>query len=547
MTRVIFLGGIGEIGRNMLAVEFEGRILVIDCGLSFPNEEMLGVDLVLPDFTYVRERAEMCEGVLLTHGHEDHVGALSWFLRDVEVPVYGTPLTLGIARRRLDEYGVKTDFIDIQAPGTRRIGPFDCRFLAVSHSIPDAIAVALDTPDGRVLYTGDFKIDETPIDGRRTDIEGFAEVAREGVDLMLSDSTNAETPGRTPSEAVVGSALRNIFVAAKRRIIVACFASNLHRIQQVCEMAEETNRKVAFVGRSMLANVEVGRELGYLHISDKTIVDVEAIEKQPPERSVLVCTGSQGEPLSALSLISAGEHRLVKIERGDTVILSASAIPGNEPAVHRVINSLYKAGAEVFHAETSDVHVSGHAASDELREMLILVRPRNFVPVHGEYRHLALHAKIAASVGIDADKIKLVEDGDVLELRNGSVRRGDKVPSGMVLVDGLGVGDVGPTVLRDRRLLAEDGFLMCVVTIDSQTGEVLAGPDLISRGFVHMDSSRHFLDDAADRVADALDALEAEAVTDWAAIKKACRRSLGEFVWHETRRRPMILPVIMEI
>lgn len=547
MTRIVFLGGSGEIGRNMIAVESDGRILVIDCGLSFPNEEMLGVDLVLPDFTYVRDRAEMCEGVLLTHGHEDHVGALSWFLRDVEVPVYGTPLTLGIARRRLDEYGIKPDFVAVNAPGTRRIGPFDCRFLAVSHSIPDAIAVSLDTPDGRVLYTGDFKIDETPIDGRRTDIEGFAQVAREGVDLMLSDSTNAETPGRTPSEAVVGSALRNIFVAATRRIIVACFASNLHRIQQVCEMAEETGRKVAFVGRSMLANVEVGRELGYLHVSDKTIVDVEAIQEEPPERSVLVCTGSQGEPLSALSLISSGEHRMVTIERGDTVILSASAIPGNEPAVHRVINSLYKAGAEVFHSETSDVHVSGHAAADELREMLILVRPLNFTPVHGEFRHLALHAKIAAGVGIDVNNIRVVEDGDVLELRNGKVKRGDKVPSGMVLVDGLGVGDVGPTVLRDRRLLAEDGFLMCVVTIDSQTGEVLAGPDLISRGFVHMDTSRHFLDDAADRVADALDALEAEAVTDWAAIKKACRRSLGEFVWHETHRRPMILPVIMEI
>ncbi|MGH2735671.1 MAG: ribonuclease J, partial [Actinomycetota bacterium] len=407
MTRVIFLGGIGEIGRNMMAVESEGRILAIDCGLSFPNDEMLGVDLVLPDFSYISERADDCVGVLLTHGHEDHVGALSWFLRSVDVPVYGTPLTLGIARRRLEEHGVDLEPVEIFAPGTRRIGPFDCRFLAVSHSIPDAISVVLDTPDGRILYTGDFKIDETPIDGRRTDIEGFAEVARRGVDLMLSDSTNAETPGRTPSEALVGNALRNIFAGATRRIIVACFASNLHRIQQVCEIAEESGRRVVFVGRSMVANVEVGRDLGYLKISDHTIASVEEVDRLDPAETVLVCTGSQGEPLSALSLIAAGDHKFVHARRGDTVILSASAIPGNEPSVHRVINELYRAGADVYHPETSQVHVSGHAAADELREMLILVRPRHFVPVHGEFRHLALHAKIAESVGIES--VSLVE------------------------------------------------------------------------------------------------------------------------------------------
>ncbi len=547
MTRVIFLGGIGEIGRNMLAVEHDRKILVIDCGLSFPNEEMLGVDLVLPDFSYITERADDCVGVLLTHGHEDHVGALAWFLKVVDVPVYGTPLTLGIARRRLEEHGVKARFENIAAPGKRSIGPFNLRFLAVSHSIPDAIAPVIETSDGRILYTGDFKIDETPIDGRHTDIEGFAAVAREGVDLMLSDSTNAETPGRTPSEAIVGNTLRNIFAAAEQRIIVACFASNLHRVQQVCEIAEEAGRRVAFIGRSMVNNVEVGRELGHLKLDDRTVLPVDQIDKQPPSKTVLVCTGSQGEPLSALSLIAAGDHKLVHAGRGDTVILSASAIPGNESAVHRVINSLYKAGAEVYAAETSAVHVSGHAAADELREMLNVVRPRHFVPVHGEFRHLALHKKIAQSVGITERDITVVEDGDVLELRAGKVRRDGRVTAGMVLVDGLGVGDVGPTVLRDRRLLAEDGFLMCVVTIDSQNGEILAGPDLISRGFVYMDESKEFLDEAADRVYDALDRLEGEHVTDWQTIKKTCRRSLGEFVWHSTRRRPMILPVIMEI
>ncbi|MBA3291439.1 MAG: ribonuclease J [Actinobacteria bacterium] len=531
----------------MLAVEHDRKILVIDCGLSFPNEEMLGVDLVLPDFSYITERADDCVGVLLTHGHEDHVGALAWFLKDVDVPVYGTPLTLGIARRRLEEHGVKASFENIAAPGKRSIGPFNLRFLAVSHSIPDAIAPVIETSDGRILYTGDFKIDETPIDGRHTDIEGFAAVAREGVDLMLSDSTNAETPGRTPSEAIVGNTLRNIFAAAEQRIIVACFASNLHRVQQVCEIAEEAGRRVAFIGRSMVNNVEVGRELGHLKLDDRTVLPVDQIDKQPPSKTVLVCTGSQGEPLSALSLIAAGDHKLVHAGRGDTVILSASAIPGNESAVHRVINSLYKAGAEVYAAETSAVHVSGHAAADELREMLNVVRPRHFVPVHGEFRHLALHKKIAQSVGIAERDITVVEDGDVLELRAGKVRRDGRVTAGMVLVDGLGVGDVGPTVLRDRRLLAEDGFLMCVVTIDSQNGEILAGPDLISRGFVYMDESKEFLDEAADRVYDALERLEGEHVTDWQTIKKTCRRSLGEFVWHSTRRRPMILPVIMEI
>jgi ribonuclease J len=546
-TRVLFFGGMGEIGRNMLAVESRRAILVIDCGLSFPTDEMLGVDLVLPDFKYVEERADACVGVVLTHGHEDHVGALSWFLRAVEVPVFGTPLTLGIARRRLDEAGVKADFIEITAPGTRQIGPYRCHFIAVAHSIPDCIAIAIDSPDGRILYTSDFKLDQTPIDGRRTDTQALGQLGAEGVDLMMADSTNAERPGRTPSEAVAGETLRRIITDAPGRIVVACFASNLHRIQQVCEIAEGLGRKVAFVGRSMIANVDVGRELRHLHISDDTLSDIEQLDSLPPERTVVVCTGSQGEPLSALSLIAAGEHKNVTIEQGDTVILSASPIPGNEPAVHRVLNGLYRAGADVYHSEISAVHVSGHAASDELAEMVSLVRPRHFVPVHGEYRQLALHARIAERSGIDGSRITIVEDGDVLELRDGAVRRGERIEAGMVLVDGLGVGDVGPVVLRDRRVLSEDGILICVVTIDGQTGEILAGPDLISRGFVYEDKSRAFLDDASDRVAEALEPLEAEGVTDWTAIKKKVRNALGEFVWEQTRRRPMIMPIVMEV
>jgi ribonuclease J len=546
-VKVIFLGGAGEIGRNMLVVESQDRLLVIDAGLSFPNDEMLGVDLVLPDFSYVTERHKRCDGIILTHGHEDHVGALSWLLKEAPVPVYGTPLTLGIARRRLDESGVKADLIPIAAPGQRTIGPFDCRFLAVSHSIPDAVSVAVSTPQGRILYTSDFKLDDTPIDGRKTDLEGFAELGAEGVALMLSDSTNAERPGTTPSEAVVGEALREIFAGATRRIVVACFASNLHRVQQVLESAEAVDRKVAFVGRSMIANTEVGRELGHLRYRKATVIDVNELGSYPPEKTVLICTGSQGEPLAALSLIAAGEHKFVHVEPGDTVILSASPIPGNEAAVHRVINAFYKVGADVYHSGTSAVHVSGHAASEELATMIATVKPDWFTPVHGEFRQLALHAKLAEGKGIPRSRITMVEDGDVLELRDGQVRRGNRVRAGVVLVDGLGVGDVGPTVLRDRHLLAGDGIVICVVTIDGQNGEVLAGPDLITRGFVYEDESRRFLGEAADRVAAALEVLEAQQVVEWSSIKKACRRALGEFVWQRTRRRPMILPIVMEV
>jgi ribonuclease J len=537
----------GEVGRNMMAIESGGSILVLECGLSFPTDEMLGVDLVLPDWTYVKERAESCVGVVASHGHEDHVGALTWFLRDVDVPVYGTPLTLGIARRRLDEFGVDARFVEIQAPGELRIGPFQCRFYAVSHSIPDCLAIAVETKDGRILYTGDFKMDATPIDGRRTDVEGLAALGAEGVDLMLGDSTNAERPGRTPSEALVGDELRKIFNEADRRIVVACFASNLHRIQQVCELAQEVGRKVFFVGRSMIANAEVGLELGHLRVASDTICDIDDLGRWPPEKTVVACTGSQGEPLSALTLISSGDHKLVQVQPGDSVILSASPIPGNEPAVHRVLNGLYKAGADVYHSDTSAVHVSGHAAAEELAEMAGLVRPRNLVPVHGEFRHLALHARIAADAGIDESGIWLVEDGDVLELSDGRVRRAESIDVGLVLVDGLGVGDVGPVVLRDRRVLSKDGILICVLTIDAQNGEILAGPDLISRGFVYEDESRDFLDEAADRVLAALHGLEADHVTEWSTIKKECRHALGEVVWQQTRRRPMILPIIMEV
>lgn len=527
----------------MLALEHSGQIVVIDAGLSFPTDEMLGVDLVLPDFSYLNGKDVL--GVVLTHGHEDHIGALSWFLRDHPAPVFGTPLTLGLASRRPEEFEVEVEANDIgEGIG---LGPFEVHPIAVSHSIPDAVAYSIDTPDGRIVYTGDFKLDPAPIDGRHTDMDAFRRLGDEGVDLLLSDSTNVENSGRTPSESLVGDALRDIFENAKGRIVLACFASNLHRIQQVCDAAAAAGRKVAIVGRSMVHNVEAGRRLRHLDVGPDLIIPVEDLDTFPPHETVVICTGSQGEPLSALSLIAAGDHKFVSVSEGDTVVLSASPIPGNESAVHRVINGLYRAGAEVHHPGTAPVHVSGHAGRDELAEMLEAVRPRHFTPVHGEFRQLALHARLAESKGVASEDVFIVEDGDVLELDGGRVKRGDRVTAGMVFVDGLGVGDVGPVVLRDRRVLAGDGVLICVLTIDGHTGEVLAGPDLITRGFVHEDESRGFLDDAADRVAAALENIEPEMATEWAALKKATRRALGEFVWQTTRRRPMILPIIMEV
>ncbi|HVF54331.1 MAG TPA: ribonuclease J [Actinomycetota bacterium] len=547
-VRLFFLGGLGEVGRNMLVIEAESKLLVVDCGLSFPNDEMLGVDLVLPDFSYVADRAKDCLAVVLTHGHEDHVGALSWFLKEVPVPVYATPLTLGLAGRRLKEWNIEEAELNaISAPGNLKLGPFDLSFFAMCHSIPDAVSVVINTSQGRIFYTSDFKLDETPVDGRRTDLMGLARVAEEGIDVMLSDSTNAEVPGRTPSEAILGPELKRIFEGAGGKIVLACFASNLHRIQQVLEVAETLGKKVAFVGRSMIANVEVGRELGHLRVSNDTIVSIDDLSRLPEQDTIIVCTGSQGEPLSALSLIAAGEHKMVSVQPGDTVVLSASPIPGNESAVHRVLNGLFRAGAEVFHSGLDIVHVSGHGASEELAELALLMKPRYFVPVHGEYRQLATHARVAEEAGVPYAAIRIIEDGDVLELEDRTLSRGKHIPAGTILVDGLGVGDVGPVVLRDRKVLAGDGILVCVVTIDGHTGEVLAGPDLISRGFVYEDESRELLDEAADKVADALHALEDEKSTDWAAVKKACRRSLGEFVWNRTRRRPMILPIVMEI
>lgn len=548
-TRIVFLGGVGEIGRNMTLFEHEGKILVVDVGLMFPSEQMLGVDLVLPDFQYLRDRSDQVIAVLLTHGHEDHIGGLPYLLKEMNPPVYGTRLTLGILRHKLEEHGVleKARLTEVAAPGTLQLGPFHLRFFNMAHSIPDALATLITTSAGTMLYTSDFKIDPDPIGGYPTDLEGLAEVAAAGVDLLLADSTNADRPGHTPSERTVGEPIAEAIRSSGGRVIIACFASNIHRIQQIVDAAQGAGRFVSFLGRSMVNNVAVAREMGYLEIPEELIVPINETDQYSPEKLVIISTGSQGEPLSALSLMAARDHKWIELTKGDTVILSAIPVPGNETAVRRVIDGLYRMGARVVAPPSAPVHVSGHAAADDLRLLHDLIKPTWFVPVHGEYRHLAIHAGIALEAGVPEDHTIIMEGGEVLELCRGTVRVADRVEAGFVFVDGLGIGDVEEVVLRDRRLLADEGVIVCVVTIDSQTGGLLAGPDIISRGFVFEDEAAEFLSDARAEIRESLATLSEDEVTDWSAITRKVRKSLGKFVWRRTGRRPIILPVVMEV
>jgi ribonuclease J len=547
LLRVAFLGGLGEIGRNCTVVEHAGARLLIDCGLAFPDVDQPGVDLILPDFSYLSDAPDRVAGVVLTHAHEDHMGALPYFLRDYDVPVYGTRLSLGMLRAKLAEHGLEPRMREVAAGDRTRLGPFDLEFFAVSHSIPDGVAVAVRTRAGTLLHTGDFKMDLTPIDGRPTDLGGLARLGREGVDLLLSDSTNAETPGFIPSEVEVGQTLRDLFRRAERRIVVACFASHVHRIQQVMDAARACGRKVALVGRSMIRNVTVARDLGYLNVPDGLLIAMDELTPLAPEQTVVVCTGSQGEPFSALTLMAGRDHRWVRLEPGDTVVLASSLIPGNESAVYRTINDLCREGAEVYHRGNANVHVSGHAAQGELQMLLSTLRPRNFVPVHGEYRHLARHARLAEATGVPRDRIFVCEDGDVIELRGGHARAGEPVPVGMVFVDGLGVGDVGAAVLRDRRKLGDDGFVHIVATIDSQTGKVLAGPDIVTRGFVYEPVSEDLIAEARTRVRDRLEQLAAEGVNDAMILKQQMRTTASRLFDERTQRRPVIIPTVMEV
>lgn len=545
---IIPLGGLGEVGKNMTAFRYGNDIILIDAGLMFPEDDMLGIDLVIPDITYLVENQDKLKGIFLTHGHEDHIGALPYILRQLDVPVYGTALTLGILEGRLKEAGVSTASLNVIKSGDRvRAGSFKLEFMRVNHSIPDAIGMAIHTPVGLLIHTGDFKIDQTPVDGQVMELNRFAEYGDKGVLLLMADSTNAERPGYTQSEKFVGETFDNEFRYARNRIIVATFSSNVHRIQQIFDAAVKYKRKVAVMGRSMVNVVSISLEMGYLKVPDGVLIDIDEIRNYTNDKVVVVCTGSQGEPMSALTRMSMGDNRKVQIVPGDTVIISATPIPGNEKLVSNTINHLYMLGAEVIYEKANGVHVSGHASQEELKIMHNLVRPKFFMPVHGEYRHLMKHAKIAESLGMDKKNILLTENGSVVELTKDKIAVTGKVTSGIVLIDGLGVGDVGNIVLRDRRQLSQDGIMIVVLGIDKANNEITAGPDIVSRGFVYVREAEILMDEAKERVQAALDKCEENNTREWSAIKSAIRDALGRFLFEKTRRRPMILPIILEV
>ncbi|MHC1683292.1 MAG: ribonuclease J [Clostridiaceae bacterium] len=547
--KIIPLGGVNEIGKNLTAFEYKDEIVIIDCGLKFPDEEMFGIDLVIPDVTYLVKNKDKVRGIFLTHGHEDHIGALPYVLKQLNVPVYGTKLTLGIVETKLKEHGLLS-VVDLQRVSPKtivKLNNMSVEYIRVSHSIADSCSIAIHTPAGVILHTGDFKIDFTPIDGGQPDLARFAELGKKGVLALLSDSTNVEKPGYTMSESKVGETLLNIFSKTKGRLIIATFASNIHRIQQIIESAEKYGRKVAVSGRSMENIATVAMELGYIKPEKDTIVSIDAINKYPDDKVVVITTGSQGEPMSALSRMAVSEHKKVNIKHGDTVILSATPIPGNEKLVSRVINLLFKKGADVIYEKLAEVHVSGHACQEELKLMLALVKPRFFIPVHGEYRHLKKHGELAVKMGVNPNNVVISELGDVIDVSRDGVKKVGSVISGQVFVDGLGVGDVGNIVLRDRKHLSQDGILTVVVTMERQSGTVIAGPDIISRGFVYVRESEDLMDGAREVVRNSLRKCEEANISEWAAIKSSIKDELRYYLYEKTKRKPMILPIIMEI
>ncbi|TEB16603.1 Ribonuclease J 1 [Pelotomaculum sp. FP] len=547
---LIPLGGLGEIGKNMMAVRFGENILVIDCGLMFPEEGMLGIDIVIPDITYLLENRDSVLGIVLTHGHEDHIGALPYVLRQLNVPVYGTKLTLGLLHGKLKEQNMISETIlhTVKPRDVVQVGPFKIEFIKVSHSIPDAVAIAVHTPIGVVFHTGDFKIDQTPVDGQVTDFQRLAQLGEKGVLVLLSDSTNAERPGYTMSERFVGNTFDETFrLAAEDRIIIATFATNVHRLQQAIQAAYKHNRKVAVVGRSMVNVVSVATELGYLDIPDGIMIELEEANRLPKNRVAILTTGSQGEPMSALTRMALSDHRQVEILPGDTVIISATPIPGNEKLVARIIDQLFKLGAKVIYESMSGIHVSGHPSQEELKLMINLTRPKFFVPIHGEYRMMIRHAELARDVGVSPEHIFVGENGQILEFTRRSGRVVGRVAAGKVLVDGLGVGDVGNIVLKDRKMLSQDGILIVVVTINRETGLIMAGPDIVSRGFVYVRESEELLEEARMRVKASLEKCTCKGISEWSSMKSQVRDVLGKYLFEKTRRRPMILPIIMEV
>lgn len=548
-VKIVPLGGLCEIGKNMTAIEFKDDIVVIDCGLRFPDEDMFGIDVVIPDISYLLKNQEKIRGIFLTHGHEDHIGALPYVLKQLNVPVYGTKLTLGIVETKLKEHGLlgATELIRVKPRDIIKLNTVSVEFIKTNHSIADSVAIAIHTPLGVVLHTGDFKIDYTPIDGQLTDFARFAELGRKGVLVMMADSTNVERKGYTMSEKTVGDSFMKLFSNAKGRIIVATFASNVHRIQQIIDAAEAYGRKVAVSGRSMENIVQVALELGYLEAKDETLISIDHISKYPDNQIVLITTGSQGEPMSALARMAASEHRKINVVEGDTVIISASPIPGNEKFISRVINQLFAKGAEVIYEALENVHVSGHACQEELKLMHTLVRPRFFLPVHGEYRHLKQHIELACRLGMSERNCLIASNGDVVELTRSYIKKTGTVTSGQVFVDGLGVGDVGHIVLRDRKHLSQDGILTVVVTMQKETGTVIAGPDIISRGFVYVRESEELIDNAKNLMGHTLDECTVQDFREWNSIKTRMRDALSDYIYEKTKRSPMILPIIMEI
>ena len=548
-VKIIPLGGVNEIGKNLTAIEYKNDIVVIDCGLKFPDEDMFGIDLVIPDITYLMKNKEKVSGIFLTHGHEDHIGALPYVLKQLNVPVYGTKLTLGIVETKLKEHGLlsSTELIRVKPRDVIRLNSVSVEFIKTNHSIADSVAIAVHTPLGVVLHTGDFKVDYTPIDGEAMDFARFAELGKKGVLAMMADSTNVEKAGYTNSEKIVGESLTRIFGKTKGRIIIATFASNIHRIQQIIDAASVYGRKVAVSGRSMENIINVAIELGYIEVEKETLVSIDQINKYNNDQVVIITTGSQGEPMSALSRMAASEHRKINIVEGDTIIISATPIPGNEKLVSKVINQLFKKGAEVIYGSQENIHVSGHACQEELKLMQTLVKPKNFIPVHGEYRHLKQHGELAIKLGLDSKNVVIPDVGDIIEVTRSGIRKNGTVVSGQIFVDGLGVGDVGNIVLRDRKHLSQDGILTVVVTLSKENKTIVAGPDIISRGFVYVRESEGLMDEAKDIVRNILLDCEEKKITDWATLKSNVRDELRTYLYEKTKRKPMILPIIMEI
>lgn len=546
-VKIIPLGGLEQIGMNITCFEYEDNIIVVDCGLAFPADDMLGVDLVIPDVSYLKENIDKVKGFVITHGHEDHIGALPYILKDIPVPIYATKLTMGIIEHKLKEHNMmKTVKRKVIKHGQFiNLGCFRIEFIKTNHSIADATALAIYTPAGIIIHTGDFKIDYTPVFGERIDLQRFAELGKKGVLALMADSTNAERPGFTQSERTVGKTFDHIFNEHKNsRIIVATFASNVDRVQQIIDTAYRYGRKVIVEGRSMVNIITIAQELGYINIPDTTLIDIESMKNYPPEQIVLITTGSQGETMAALSRMAASVHRKVSINPGDTVIFSSTPIPGNEKAVSNIINELYRKGADVIFQDT---HVSGHACQEEIKLIYALTRPKYAIPVHGEYRHLKAHAGLAETMGIDKENIIIMKTGDVLELSDEKAKISGHVQCGAIMVDGLGVGDVGNIVLRDRQMLSQNGLIIVVMTLDKYSNQILSGPDIVSRGFVYVRESEDLMDEARHVVNDALESCLCKRCTDWGKIKNVVRESLGDFIWKQTKRNPMILPIIMEV